>query len=534
MALSCKKENTPAPVPEQFNIVKVEVNGMEGSTSFFINSNSIDCKIKFSAPIDTSSLENSIVFVTKTGSYTPATISTENGDSAIRIKSVQQLHAISAYYLTVHTSLSSRMGSQLAARYTIKCITPVDTSDKFPRISDEQLLQLIQEKTFRYFYDFAHPLSGMSRERNSSGDVVTIGGSGFGLMALTVGIERNFISRNDGLTRLDKILTFLETCDRYHGVWPHWLNGANGKTIPFGTKDNGADLVETSYLVEGLITVRQYLKSDIPEENSLINRITTLVNGVEYDWFTKGGQNVLYWHWSPDYGWDMNMQIKGWNEALIVYVLAASSPTHGISKSVYDEGWASNGGIRNNKTFFGYILPLGWDYGGPLFFAHYSFLGLNPQNLEDIYASYWQQNVSHSLINYSYCVANPQNNYGYSGNCWGLTASDNPWGYDAHSPTNDKGVITPSAAISSLPYSPEESMRAVRYFYYILGDKLWGQYGFYDSFCLKEAWFADSYLAIDQGPEICMIENYRTGLLWNLFMSCPDVTTGLTKLGFTY
>jgi len=255
---------------------------------------------------------------------------------------------------------------------------------------------------------------------------------------------------------------------------------------------------------------------------------------VEFDWFTRGGQNVLYWHWSPDYAWDMNMPIHGWNEALIIYVLAASSTSHGISKPVYDDGWAGNGSIRNNKTFFGYLLPLGEDYGGPLFFAHYSFLGLNPHNLLDTYASYWQQNVNHSLINYSHCVANPQNFYGYSADCWGLTASDDPWGYGAHSPTNDNGTITPSAAISSLPYTPEQSMKALRYFYYVLGDKTWGPYGFYDSFCLKEGWFADSYLAIDQGPEICMIENYRSGLLWNLFMSCPEVSAGLTKLGFTY
>ncbi len=422
----------------------------------------------------------------------------------------------------------------MAVDYVIKLKTSIDTTDKFPRISDEQLLQLIQEKTFRYFYDFAQPSSGMARERNNSGDLVTTGGSGFGLMALVVGMDRNFITRNEGLTRLSKIVTFLETCDRFHGAWPHWINGATGKTILFSTKDNGADLVETSFLVEGLITVRQYLKIDQPEENVLINRINALVNAVEYDWFTRGGQSVLYWHWSPDYAWDMNMQIRGWDEALMVYVAAASSASHSISKNVYDDGWAGNGSIRNNKTFYGYVLPLGYDYGGPLFFAHYSFLGLNPNNLKDTYADYWQQNVNHTLINYSYCVANPQHFYGYSPDCWGLTASDDPWGYSAHSPTNDKGVISPTAAISSLPYAHEQSMRAIRYFYYKLGDKLWGTYGFYDAFSLQEGWFASSYLAIDQGPEIVMIENYRTGLIWNLFMSAPEVQSGLTKLGFTY
>ncbi len=422
----------------------------------------------------------------------------------------------------------------MAVDYVIKLKTSIDTTDKFPRITDDQLLQLIQEKTFKYFYDFAHPVSGMARERNNSGDYVTTGGSGFGLMALVVGIERKFITRNDGLTRLDKIVSFLETCDRFHGAWPHWINGATGKTIPFSTKDNGADLVETSFMVEGLITVRQYLKSDQPVENALISRINALVNAVEYDWFTRNGQNVLYWHWSPDYAWAMNMPIRGYDEALITYVLAASSTSHTISKTVYDQGWAGNGSIRNNKTFYNYALPVGYDYGGPLFFAHYSFLGLDPRHLSDAYANYWTQNVNHSLINYSYCVANPNKFTGYSANCWGLTASDNPWGYSAQSPTNDLGVISPTAAVSSLPYTPVESMNAIRFFYYKLGDKLWGTYGFYDSFSLNEAWFANSYLAIDQGPEVCMIENYRTGLLWNLFMSAPEVKTGLTKLDFRY
>jgi len=532
--ISCKKDNTTPPAPEQFKVVQVEMNGEQGTNSFSNISFPVFSKITFSAPVDTTTIRNAIFFTSKEGISIPTKITVTMGDTIINVQTLNPLNSFSTYYLSIRNNLTSKKGTQMPVDYVITLQSTLDTSDKFPRISDDQLLQLIQEKTFRYFYDFAQTSSGMARERNTSDDLVTTGGSGFGLMALVVGMDRNFISRNDGLTRLSKIISFLETCDRYHGVWPHWINGVTGKTIPFGTKDNGADLVETSFIVEGLITVRQYLKSDLPEEKSLINRINTLVNAVEYDWFTRGGQNVLYWHWSPNYGWDMNMPVRGYNEALIVYVAAASSATHSITKLVYDAGWAGNGSIRNNKIFYGYKLPVGYDYGGPLFFAHYSFMGLNPQNLKDTYADYWQQNVNHTLINYSYCVANPKNFAGYSADCWGLTASDNPWGYSAHSPTNDKGVISPTAAISSLPYAPEQSMKAIRYFYYKLGDKLWGNYGFYDSFCLKDGWFASSYLAIDQGPQIVMIENYRTGLLWNLFMSAPEVKTGLTKLGFTY
>jgi hypothetical protein len=373
----------------------------------------------------------------------------------------------------------------------------------------------------------------MARERNSSGEIVTTGGSGFGMMSLIVGMERNFITRAQGLTHLTKMLTFLETCDRYHGAWPHWLNGTTGATVPFSTQDDGADLVETSFMVQGLYTMRQYLNPLDVNENSLISRINALINGVEYDWFTRG-QNVLYWHWSPNYGWAINMQLRGYNETLITYILAASSTTHTIPKVAYTQGYARNGQIMNGSTYLGIQLPLGEPYGGPLFFTHYSFLGLDPRNLQDQYANYWTQNVNQSLINNAWCIQNANNYLGYHEASWGLTASDEKDGYSAHSPTNDKGVITPTAAISSLPYTPTQSMKAIRHFYYILGDRLWGTYGFYDAFDVTHQWWADSYLAIDQGPEIIMIENYRTGKLWDLFMSAPEVNAGLTKLGFTY
>ncbi|MCA1747376.1 MAG: beta-glucosidase, partial [Bacteroidales bacterium] len=313
-----------------------------------------------------------------------------------------------------------------------------------------------------------------------------------------------------------------------------WLNGSTGKVQPFSQKDNGADLVETAFLVQGLLTVRQYLNPVVPAEENLIDRITLLWETVEWDWFTRGGQEVLYWHWSPDYNWEMNMQIRGYNEALIIYLLASSSPTHTIDASVYHNGWARDGAIANGKDFYGITLPLGYDYGGPLFFAHYSFLGLDPRSLSDQYGNYWEQNVSHTLINRMHAINNPFDYIGYSADCWGFTASDGNHSYSAHSPTNDRGVVTPTAALSSMPFTPDESMDALRHFYYRLGDRLWGEYGFYDAFNVTEGWWATSYITIDQGPEIVMIENHRSGLLWDLFMSAPEVSVGLEKLGFTY
>ena len=319
-------------------------------------------------------------------------------------------------------------------------------------------------------------------------------------MATIVAIERGFISREQGIAHVTKIISFLETCDRFHGTWPHFINGSTGKVIQFSTKDDGGDLVETAFMIQGLITLRQYLNVSIPAESDLINRITNLYNTVEWDWYTRGCLNALWWHWSPNYGWDMNFKLQGYNETLITYIVAASSTTHTIPAIAYSQGFARSGGIINGKTFYGYVLPLGYDYGGPLFFAHYSFLGLDPRNLSDAYANYWTQNVNHSLINWSYCKANPKHYPNYNAYCWGLTASDIPNGYSANEPTNDIGVITPTAAVSSLPYTPEQSMNAIRYFYYIIGDRLWGKYGFHDAFSVTQNWWADSYLAIDQGP----------------------------------
>ena len=488
----------------------------------------IEILVTFSEPIDTLNVHSNFDIA----GDVPVNVSVSEDLKTVTVKNIHDLEYYSKYYFIVSENLKAKNGFTFDG-FTNFFHTALDSSLKFPLISDEALLYLVQQQTFRYFYDFAHPDCGMTRERNTSGDIVTTGGSGFGVMALIVGVERQFITRAAGLEHLVKILTFLETCDRFHGAWSHWMYGSTGNVHPFGENDDGADLVETAYMIEGLMTMRQYLDPANNEEQLLIERVNSLIETVEWDWFTRG-ENVLYWHWSPNSGWAMNMKIQGYNEAVITYLLAASSVTHTIPAEAYHQGYALNGAIVNGNSYYGFVLPLGGAYGGPLFFTHYSYLGLDPRNLQDVYADYWQQNVNQSGINFSYCVDNPLNYIGYSSACWGLTASDNPWGYNAHSPTNDLGVITPSAAVSSLPYTPIQSMDAIRHFYYILGDRLWGPYGFYDAFDVTEDWWADSYIAIDQGPIVCMIENYRTGLLWDLFMSSPEIQQGLTKLGFTY
>lgn len=528
---SCEKDVQQEETPKKAAIFAAYVNGQQMTVNKAVESIPVDnvvFELEFSTEIDVEKFDASLIV------FSGGELQASYGDDKNTLKLIPTAKLSYQKIYTLNILALEQLGVSVVEPYRYTIVTEFDTSDKFERISDEELLTLIQEKTFKYFWDYAHPVSGLSRERLDSGETVSTGGSGFGIMAIPVGIERGFITREEGAERLLAIVTFLdEKAERFHGAYPHWIDGTTGEAMDFSAKDNGADLVETGLLIQGLLTVRQYFNLENPTESAIRQKITKIWEEVEWDWFLNG-TDALYWHWSPEYDWAMNMKITGWNEALIVYVLAASSPTHPISRDVYEQGWARGGKMINGKKYYDITLPLGESYGGPLFFAHYSFLGLDPRNLKDQYADYWDQNVAHAKINHAYCSDNPKKFAGYSDECWGLTASDIPNGYTASSPTNDNGTIAPTAAVASIPYTPEESLKAIRFFYYIIGDRLFGEYGFKDSFNMSRIWVAQSYIAIDQGPIILMIENYRTGLLWDSFMKNEDVLNGLDKLGFTY
>ncbi len=409
---------------------------------------------------------------------------------------------------------------------------------------EDSLLNVIQYQTFQYFWEGAEPVSGMARERihmdnvypQNDQNTVTLGGSGFGVMAILVGIERGFISREEGLERFQQIVTYLGKADRFHGAWPHWLDGPTGKVKPFSKKDDGGDLVETAFMIQGLLAVAEYFDGGNTEEQKLVSDIQKLWEEVEWNWYTKG-EDILYWHWSPNYGWEMNFPVGGYNECLIMYMLAASSPTHPIDATVYDKGWARNGAITEDTVYYGLNTVLDFyehndDPIGPLFWAHYSYLGLNPKGLKDKYADYWKLNVNQVLIHYRYALDNPKGFEGYGEDQWGFTSSYSTNGYAGHHPgDSDLGVISPTAALSSFPYTPKESMQFLKYLY-MEADSLVGEYGPYDAYSQTSNWYLPRYLAIDQGPIPVMIENYRSGLLWDLFMKNDDVQTGLKKLGF--
>jgi hypothetical protein len=403
-------------------------------------------------------------------------------------------------------------------------------------LPEDELLDLVQRQTLRYFWEFAHPVSGLARERIGSGsqlnDMVSIGASGFGVMSIIVGVQRGWLGRAEAVERLQTMLTALSGASCYHGILPHWIDGRDGKTIPFSRKDDGADVVETALLLQGLLCARRYFDATTPAEAGVRALIDGLWREAEWNWHTRDGRHVLYWHWSPNHGWAMDHEIRGWNECLIAYVLAASSPTCPVDPRTYHDGWAQGREFLNRRSYYDIELPLGPPYGGPLAFAQYSFLGLDPRGLVDRYADYWQQNVAHSLIHYQHCVRNPNGYPGYGAACWGLTAGDNVNGYAMHSPAHDAGAVAPNAALASFPYTPQQSLRALRHFVSELGSRIWGDCGFTSAFNEGAAWRSTEWVGIDQGPIVVMIENYRSGLLWDLFMSCPEVTAGLRRLGF--
>jgi len=429
-----------------------------------------------------------------------------------------------------------------------KSTTPINPNPPNPNTyTDNEVMDRVQKESLKYFWDFAHPISKLARERyhtddpGNDADIITTGGSGFGIMTLLIAINRGQLPRADAVGKLQTMLAFLENADRFHGAWPHWMNGNTGKVIPFGNDDNGGDLVETSFLCQAFICIREFFKNSTDtNEKNVAQKADDLWKAVEWNWYTKGGENVLYWHWSPNFAWQKNFKLEGYNECLITYVMAAASPTYPINKTVYTEGWTRNGTIANGSTQFG--LPVVVNHNGatgsvgPLFWAHYSFLGLDPRGLSDTYTHYGNAVQNHAKINVEYAKANSKG-FGYSDKIWGLTASytrnaNGTTGYNAHSIVNDIGVISPTAALSSMPYTPTESLKFLHYLYEEKAATLIGIAGPYDAFSIKYNWVTPRYLAIDQGTISPMIENYRTQFLWKLFMNAPEIKQGLIKLGF--
>ncbi|PSL46272.1 hypothetical protein CLV51_103248 [Chitinophaga niastensis] len=408
---------------------------------------------------------------------------------------------------------------------------PVAANNKDTIVDYKPLLEKTQQGCFQYFWQLGKNFSGMAPERATatSGNTVATGGSGFGVMATICGMERGWISKQEGTQRILSIVRFLDKADRFHGAWSHWMNGTNGQAVPFSSKGNAGDLVETSFMMAGLLSAKAYLTGSSAEETEIRQLTDKFYQTIEWDWYTNNTKS-LYWGWYPQ-GNVFQLPIGGWNESLITYILALGAPTHAITQDVYNNGWTRNGNFRNGKTFYGYKQYLGRDKGGPLFLSHYSFLGLNPHLMQDQYTSYIQQHINHTMINRAYCLQEAPATNLYAPNQWGLTAADGVNGYRPHAPDLDEGTLAPTAALSAMPYTPYYSIQALQHYMNDMGTMLWGVYGFHDAFNVSKNWYDNQYLAIDQGPVVVMIENYRTGKIWDLLMSVPEVQQGLLLAG---
>jgi len=407
-------------------------------------------------------------------------------------------------------------------------------------MSDDALLTMVQEASFRYYWEAAGPNSGMTRESTpGNDDILALGASGFGIMAIVVGVDRGFISHQQAIDRLLRITAFLAAADRFHGVWPHFLSDSTGHRLPvFDIYDDAADLVETSFLMEGLLTARQYFKADGPSGNALYRRITGLWQGVDWDWFrATPRRDALYWHWSPEYSFYIANRLTGWNEVMITYLEAIASPTHPIPASNYYSGWVGEGidnHYANGKSYYGITPSVGGGTGGPLFFTDYSFMGFDPRGIHDRFTDYFDNNRAQALINRAYCIQNPHGWTGYGADAWGLTAVDGPEGYVPYEPTFDldDGTIAPTGAVSAMAYTPQESLTALRHFYRDLGAQVWSIYGFRDAFNLQRNWYSGITMGLNQAPMAVMIENHRTGLIWKTFMANPELQSALQRIGF--
>jgi hypothetical protein len=401
---------------------------------------------------------------------------------------------------------------------------------------------MVQEASFQYYWAGAEPHSGMGRESTPGDpDLIAVGGSGFGIMALVVGADRGFAPREEVVDRMLRITNFLAHADRFHGAWPHFLSGRTGHILDtFGLYDDGADIVETSFLMEGLLAARGYFTRDTPKERQLRDEITGLWRGVEWDWFNATPKHdALYWHWSPDFGFYIANRVGGWNETLMPYLLGIASPTHSIPASLYYTGWAQDGNASRKYAtsvdLYGIHLSVADPNGttGPLFFTHYSFMGFDP-HVRDKYADYFVNNRNMSLIQQKYAIENPHHYLGYGADDWGMSAVTGPHGYRAyHPPSTDDGTIAPTAAMGAYAYVPDASLLALKHFYRDLGAQTWDVYGFRNAFNQTEDWYSPDELALNQAPQTVMIENGRTGLIWKSFMSNREMPAMLKAIGLT-
>jgi hypothetical protein len=406
-----------------------------------------------------------------------------------------------------------------------------------PTLTTEALLDSLQRTSFEYFWEQANPVNGLIRDRSQTGSPCSIAAQGFGISAICIAIDHGWVTREAGRARIRLGMQTLWNgpqsdasfgVNGYKGLFYHFLD------INSGMRTWSCELstIDTALLMAGILDAREYFDTADAGDVELRALADSLYQRVDWDFMRSGG-GAIKMGWKPGTGFNGYGYWIGYNEAMILYVLALGSPTHPVPATAW--GFWTTGyqwQTQYGQTYV--IFP-------PLFGHQYSHCWIDYRHIWDSYMqargiTYFENSRRATLAQQAYCIANPGGWVGYGATTWGLTASDDPDGYTAHGAPpalNDDGTITPTAPASSLPFAPEIVIPTLQNLYDTYGAMIWGQYGFKDAFNYSRFWFGPDYIGIDEGPIVIMIENYLNGAVWRRCGTSPYIVTGLARAGFT-
>jgi hypothetical protein len=408
------------------------------------------------------------------------------------------------------------------------------------QMTDNQFLDTLQRACFDFFWQEANPSNGLIKDRSSATSPSSIASIGFGLSAICIGIDHGWITREAGR---DRVLTTLRTFWNgpqgtgessvmgYKGFFYHFLDMNTGHR----TWSCELSSIDTGLLLAGIIDAKQYFDA----ADSLDGVVRALADSIYYrmdwNWFRNGDPSIEM-GWVPSTKFGTFGPWIGYNEAMILYILALGSPTYPVPAGVW-QTWTSGYSYRIHYGYAFIEFP-------PLFGHQYSHCWIDFRSINDAVMrprgfTYFENSRRATLAQRAYCAANPKAWVGYSDTLWGITACDSPPGplypYSARGAPpaqNDDGTIAPTAVGGSIAFAPEVCIPTLRSMYDTYRSQIWMKYGFRDAFNLTQNWWGPDVIGIDQGPIIIMIENYRTQRVWNRFMRNPDIQRGLERAGF--
>lgn len=403
------------------------------------------------------------------------------------------------------------------------------------QITEEAILDSLQRTAFDFFWNEANPANGLIRDRSAAWAPSSIASTGFGLTAICIGIDHGWITREEGRERVLTTLRTFWTLPQgsgtsgvagYRGLYYHFLDMNTG----LRTWSSELSTIDTGLLFAGILDCKQYFDTVDSLDTEVRALADSITERAEWDFMYLGWGIKM--GWTPESGFSGFGDWIGYNEAMIMYVIAMGSPTHPVPAGSWN-AWVSG---YDWQTWYGYTYVA----FPPLFGHQYSHCWIDFRNIQDTYMliqgiDYFENSRRATLAQREYCIDNPGNHIGYGPESWGLTAGDGPFGYSARGAPpaqNDDGTITPTAAAASIVFAPEVVIPTLQYWYDNFKPELWMEYGFRDGFNLNYAWWGPEVIGIDQGPILVMIENYLNESVWTRFMENPDIQAGLDAAGF--